>query len=55
MFERAFNLPLDNHDSLFVFGPHGTGKTLADDILAIPSDLALQQLPMLLTQSSEIS
>lgn len=27
MFKRLFNLPLDKKDSLFVFGPRGTGKT----------------------------
>jgi predicted AAA+ superfamily ATPase len=27
MFKRAFHLPLNNRDSLFVFGPRGTGKT----------------------------
>lgn len=27
MFKRLFNLPLDQHDSLFIFGPRGTGKT----------------------------
>jgi len=27
MFDRLFNLPLDARDSLFVFGPRGTGKT----------------------------
>lgn len=28
MFQRYFHLPLDNRDSLFIFGPRGTGKTL---------------------------
>jgi len=27
MFKRLFTLPLDSHDSLFIFGPRGTGKT----------------------------
>lgn len=27
MFKRLFNLPLDSRDSLFIFGPRGTGKT----------------------------
>lgn len=27
MFKRLFNLPLESKDSLFVFGPRGTGKT----------------------------
>lgn len=27
MFKRLFNLPLDKQDSLFIFGPRGTGKT----------------------------
>jgi len=27
MFSRLFKLPLTNHDSLFIFGPRGTGKT----------------------------
>ncbi len=27
MFRRLFTLPLDNHDSIFIFGPRGTGKT----------------------------
>ena len=27
MFERLFNIPLKNHDSYFIFGPRGTGKT----------------------------
>lgn len=27
MFKRLFTLPLDQHDSLFIFGPRGTGKT----------------------------
>ncbi len=27
MFARLFNLPLDHQDSLFIFGPRGTGKT----------------------------
>jgi uncharacterized protein len=27
MFKRLFNLPLNQHDSLFIFGPRGTGKT----------------------------
>ncbi|OGV27164.1 MAG: ATPase [Legionellales bacterium RIFCSPHIGHO2_12_FULL_37_14] len=27
MFKRSFHLPLDKNDSLFVFGPRGTGKT----------------------------
>lgn len=27
MFERLFSLPLDSHDSFFIFGPRGTGKT----------------------------
>jgi predicted AAA+ superfamily ATPase len=26
-FTRLFNLPLNNHDSCFIFGPRGTGKT----------------------------
>ncbi len=27
MFKRLFHLPLESHDSLFIFGPRGTGKT----------------------------
>lgn len=27
MFKRLFNIPLESKDSLFVFGPRGTGKT----------------------------
>lgn len=27
MFKRLLELPLDSHDSLFLFGPRGTGKT----------------------------
>ena len=27
MFERLFTLPLHHHDSCFIFGPRGTGKT----------------------------
>lgn len=27
MFSRLLHLPLQNHDSIFVFGPRGTGKT----------------------------
>jgi predicted AAA+ superfamily ATPase len=27
MFDRLFSLPLDGRDSLFIFGPRGTGKT----------------------------
>jgi predicted AAA+ superfamily ATPase len=27
MFKRLFHLPLNKHDSLFIFGPRGTGKT----------------------------
>lgn len=27
MFKRLLNLPLQDHDSLFLFGPRGTGKT----------------------------
>lgn len=27
MFQRLFHLPLDGHDSFFIFGPRGTGKT----------------------------
>lgn len=27
MFDRLFNIPLDSQDSLFIFGPRGTGKT----------------------------
>ena len=27
MFNRLFHLPLNNKDSLFIFGPRGTGKT----------------------------
>src|SRR5262245_36238321 len=27
MFKRLLHLPLQNHDSLFLFGPRGTGKT----------------------------
>lgn len=27
MFKRAFHLPLEKRDSIFVFGPRGTGKT----------------------------
>lgn len=27
MFKRLLNLPLNSHDSLFIFGPRGTGKT----------------------------
>ena len=30
MFKRLFNLPLDKQDSLFIFGPRGTGKTKMD-------------------------
>ncbi len=28
MFKRLFSLPLDMHNSVFIFGPRGTGKTL---------------------------
>ncbi len=27
MFKRLFTIPLDSHDSFFIFGPRGTGKT----------------------------
>lgn len=27
MYQRLFALPLDSHDSFFIFGPRGTGKT----------------------------
>ena len=27
MFKRLFSLPLESHDSFFIFGPRGTGKT----------------------------